>query len=184
MVMMNECFSLLFAEIQVFPAELPIIYNEVASGLYRVDVYYLAKTITGIPLSILFPLIGACINYSMIGLEPNMARFVAYVGILWLVTNTSIPFPYPFYDLAVALGYFISALTGDLALANAFSGLIILPLVLLGGFYLRDHPIPGYLIWIKQISMFNWGYKLMIINQFSCKVFSGKIFFVVVKQSK
>lgn len=89
MVMMNECFALLFAEIQVFPGELPIIYNEVASGLYRVDVYYLAKTITGIPLSIVFPLIGACINYSMIGLEPSMSRFVAYVGILWLVTNSS-----------------------------------------------------------------------------------------------
>lgn len=71
----------------------------------------------------------------------------------------------------MALGYFISALTGDLGLANAFSGLIIMPLVLLGGFYLQDHPIPGYLVWIKQISMFNWGYKLMVINQFSGKVF-------------
>ena len=37
MTMMNECFALLFGEIQVFPAELPIVYNEVASGLYRVD---------------------------------------------------------------------------------------------------------------------------------------------------
>ena len=73
--------------------------------------------------------------------------------------------------LAVALGYFISALTGDLALANAFAGLLILPLVLLGGFYLQDRPIPGYLIWLREISMFNWGYKLMIINQFSGKVF-------------
>lgn len=89
MVMMNECFALLFAEIQVFPAELPIIYNEVASGLYRVDVYYLAKTIIGIPLSILFPLLGTCINYFMIGLDANMSRFVGYVGILWLVTNSS-----------------------------------------------------------------------------------------------
>ena len=71
----------------------------------------------------------------------------------------------------MALGYFISALTGDLGLANAFSGLIIMPLVLLGGFYLQDHPIPGYLVWIKEISMFNWGYKLMVINQFSGKVF-------------
>lgn len=62
-------------------------------------------------------------------------------------------------------------MTGDLALANAFAGLTILPLVLLGGFYLQNHPIPGYLIWIKQISMFNWGYKLTIINQFSGKVF-------------
>lgn len=71
----------------------------------------------------------------------------------------------------MALGYFISALTGDLSLANAFSGLIILPLVLLGGFYLQDHSVPGFLVWIREISMFNWGYKLMVINQFSGKTF-------------
>lgn len=89
LVMMNECFSLLFAEIQLFPAELPIIYNEVASGLYRVDAYYLAKTVAGIPVSLIFPLMGACINYYMIGFDSAVSRFVAYIGILWLVTNSS-----------------------------------------------------------------------------------------------
>ena len=89
MTMMNECFALLFGEIQVFPAELPIVYNEVASGLYRVDAYYLAKTITGLPLSVLFPFVSAAINYSMIGLDPNAGRFFGYVGILWLVSNAS-----------------------------------------------------------------------------------------------
>ena len=92
LVIMNECFALLFAEIQIFPAELPIIYNEVASGLYRVDAYYLAKTIVGIPVSLLFPLVGVCINYYMIGLDSSFDRFIAYVGILWLVTNSSIFF--------------------------------------------------------------------------------------------
>ena len=88
MTMMNECFALLFGEIQVFPAELPIVYNEVASGLYRVDAYYLAKTIVGIPVSVLFPILGACINYFMISLDSSMARFAGYIGILLLVSNT------------------------------------------------------------------------------------------------
>lgn len=91
-MMMTECFSLLFAEIQVFPFELPIVYNEVASGLYRIDAYYLAKTITGLPLSLLFPIVSVCINYSMIGLDPSPARFFAFVGIILLVTNSSMYF--------------------------------------------------------------------------------------------
>ena len=86
-IMMTESFSLLFAEIQIFPFELPIVYNEVASGLYRVDAYYLAKTIVGMPVSLLFPLLGACINYFIIGLDASMARFVGYLGILLLVSN-------------------------------------------------------------------------------------------------
>lgn len=88
-VMMTECFSLLFSEIQIFPFELPIVYNEVASGLYRIDAYYLAKTVVGLPLSILFPVIGASINYSIIGLDPAPQRYFAYIGILLLVTNAS-----------------------------------------------------------------------------------------------
>ena len=87
--MMTECFSLIFSEIQVFPFELPIVYNEVASGLYRIDAYYLAKTIVGLPMSLIFPIIGACINYCIIGLDPAPQRFFAYVGILLLVTNAS-----------------------------------------------------------------------------------------------
>ena len=88
-ITMTESFSLLFAEIQIFPFELPIVYNEVASGLYRVDAYYLAKTVTGLPLSFLSPLLSASINYSMIGLDPNAGRFFGFVGILWLVSNAS-----------------------------------------------------------------------------------------------
>ena len=87
--MMSECFGLLFSEIQIFPFELPIVYNEVASGLYRIDAYYLAKTVVGLPLQILFPVLGACINYSIIGLDPAPQRFFGYVGILILVSNSS-----------------------------------------------------------------------------------------------
>ncbi|KNB46494.1 hypothetical protein JH06_0100 [Blastocystis sp. subtype 4] len=159
-VMMTECFSLLFSEIQVFPFELPIVYNEVASGLYRIDAYYLAKTIVGLPMSLIFPIIGASINYCIIGLDPAPQRFFAYIGILLLVTNAT-----------VALGHFISALTGDFVLANAISAMLLLPFVLLGGFYLQDQSVPPYLIWLKETSMFNWGFKLMIIDQFKGKTF-------------
>ena len=47
--------------------------------------------------------------------------------------------------------------------------MLILPFVLLGGFYLQDQNPPVYLIWLKEMSMFNWGFKLMVINQFHGK---------------
>ena len=72
---------------------------------------------------------------------------------------------------AVALGHFISALTGDFVLANAISSMLLLPFVLLGGFYLQDQGPPPYLLWLKETSMFNWGFKLMVINQFKGKTF-------------
>lgn len=69
------------------------------------------------------------------------------------------------------MGHFISALTGDYVLANAISAMLILPFILLGGFYLQDQDPPVYLIWLKEMSMFNWGFKLMVINQFQGKTF-------------
>ena len=48
----------------------------------------------------------------------------------------------------MALAYFISALTGDFVLANAISAMLILPFILLGGFFLQDQSSPVYLIWL------------------------------------
>ena len=71
----------------------------------------------------------------------------------------------------MALAYFISALTGDFVLANAISAKLILPFILLGGFFLQDQSSPVYLIWLKEASMFNWGFKLMVLDQFYGKTF-------------
>ena len=84
---------------------------------------------------------------------------------------SSISFISSILFVAVALGHFISALTGDFVLANAISAMLLMPFVLLGGFYLQGQGPPAFLIWLKEMSMFNWGFKLMVIDQFSGKTF-------------
>ena len=69
------------------------------------------------------------------------------------------------------MAYFISALTGDFVLANAIAAMIILPFILLGGFFLQDQQPPVYLIWLKEMSMFNWRFKLVVLDQFYGKTF-------------
>ena len=69
------------------------------------------------------------------------------------------------------MAYFISALTGDFVLANAIAAMIILPFILMGGFFLQDQQPPVYLIWLKEMSMFNWGFKLVVLDQFYGKTF-------------
>ncbi|KAK8792777.1 hypothetical protein WA158_004941 [Blastocystis sp. Blastoise] len=159
-IMMDLAFGLVFATIQVFPLELNIFFPEYASGLYRVDTYYLAKSLVDLPFQIIFPVLFTCIVYYLVGLDPDFSRFLGFTGILLLVTNATL-----------ALGYFISCLSPTMEFASAMTAIIILPFVLLGGFFLNDDTVPVYLIWLSEISMFKWGFKLLLINQFAGKTF-------------
>ena len=52
---------------QNFPLELPIFLREHGSGLYRVDTYYLSKSITDLPSLIVLPVLFTGVLYWMSG---------------------------------------------------------------------------------------------------------------------
>ena len=98
--MMNLAFGLIFNIVQKIPQELSIFFSEYASSilhlsssllidLYRVDTYYLAKTLVDLPFEIFFPSLFCIIVYYLVGFQSSFARCIAFIGILILVTNAS-----------------------------------------------------------------------------------------------
>ncbi|KAK2570404.1 Protein white [Acropora cervicornis] len=63
----SASFSNLQGVLFVFPIELPVFLREHKNGMYRSDVYYLAKTLAEVPVFILSPLLLVSISYWMIG---------------------------------------------------------------------------------------------------------------------
>nr|KAG5714726.1 hypothetical protein BaRGS_000214 [Batillaria attramentaria] len=63
----NASFSNMFAVVNSFPNELGIFLREYGSGLYRTDVYYLAKSVAEFPTFILLPVVFVAVTYWMIG---------------------------------------------------------------------------------------------------------------------
>ncbi len=66
-------------------AELPIFLREHFNGMYRTDVYFLAKSVADVPLFVLLPFLFVVIDYWAIGLNSDADRFFICSGIVVLV---------------------------------------------------------------------------------------------------
>lgn len=77
---------------KVFNTELRVFLREHRNGMYRTDVYFLAKNIVETPLFILIPLIFTTICYYSIGLNPEITRYFIACGIIVLMTNAATSF--------------------------------------------------------------------------------------------
>lgn len=52
----------------------------------------------------------------------------------------------------------ISIIVPNMEVAMALIPVVIIPLMVLGGFFVNSDNIPVYLKWIEYISMFKWGF--------------------------
>lgn len=60
--------------------------------MYRTDVYFLCKILSETPLFTFVPIIFTCICYYLIGLNPELTRFLIACGIVTVVANVAISF--------------------------------------------------------------------------------------------
>jgi hypothetical protein len=77
---------------QVFCAEMPVFLREHHNGMYRVDVYFLCKTLAEMPVFAALPVIFTCVAYYLVGLNPNVLRFLVANIVVILVANVAVSF--------------------------------------------------------------------------------------------
>ncbi|XP_078378566.1 protein white-like isoform X2 [Oculina patagonica] len=150
----SASFNSLQGVIFVFPFELPVFLREHKNGMYRTDVYYLAKTLSEVPIFIITPLLLSTISYWMIGLRQDFWHFLVCYGVVALLTN-----------VAVSFGYIISTIAPTIPAATSLGPPLMLPLLIFGGFFLKNTTVPVYFVWLKYISWFMYGFEALIINQ-------------------
>ena len=92
LILFYMSFPNIFAVIGVFSGELPIFLREHHNGMYRTDVYFLAKTLALVPHFLLIPVLFVGIVYFMVGLNMHLERFFIAVGILELLTQVVVSF--------------------------------------------------------------------------------------------
>lgn len=149
-VTFNNVASVIFT----FPVELSVFLREHHNGMYRTDVYFLSKTFAEAPLFLFNPLLLITIAYWMIGLRDNVLRFIYAYAILALVSV-----------VAVSYGYIVSTVAPSVPAASAISAPLLLPLLLIGGFYVKNNTIPDWLSWLQYLSWFKYGFETLVVNQ-------------------
>lgn len=80
------------AIVQVFCSEMPVFLREHFNGMYRVDVYFLCKTLAEVPVFAAMPLVFTCVTYYLVGLNPSILRFFVTNVIVVLVANVAVSF--------------------------------------------------------------------------------------------
>ncbi|XP_024082365.1 protein white isoform X2 [Cimex lectularius] len=150
----NMTFQNMFAVIHVFCGELPIFMREHTNGMYRTDVYFIAKVLAELPMFLTLSTMYTIIVYYMIGFNSQLERMLGAVVVMVLVGNIS-----------TALGYFISCACASISVALSLAPPIVIPFLLFGGFFLNTGSIPNYLSWFQYLSWFKYGNEAMMINQ-------------------
>ncbi|GFT35026.1 protein white [Nephila pilipes] len=154
LLLVNVSFNNMYTVINAFTVEEPVFRREHWNGMYRVDVYFLSKTISEAPILMLMTTILICIVYWMTGFRPDLMAFLICLVIFNLAAHT-----------AASFGYMISCISTGLNVAPSIASPFILPFVIFGGFYLNIESVPKYFIWLKYLSMFYYGNEALLINQ-------------------
>ncbi|KAK1556234.1 hypothetical protein Q3G72_001069 [Acer saccharum] len=146
-------FLPLFQAIFTFPRERLMLEKERSSGMYRLSSYFMARTTADLPMELALPIVFVTITYWMGGLKPTSVNFFQTLSI---VLYTAL--------VAQSLGLAIGAVVMKQRIATAIGSDIMLTFLLTGGFLVQD--VPGFISWIKYLSLTHYSYKLLLISQY------------------
>ncbi|KAF9272644.1 hypothetical protein BGZ68_002239 [Mortierella alpina] len=117
-----------------------------------------------VPLRILPSLFLGCISYFMIGLSPVAQTFLKFLLILVL------------FNVATALFCLvIAAGVRTTGIASLASSIVMLFMMLFGGFMINSGKIPAALTWIQYLSMFKYGFEALAVNEVATTTLSDNI---------
>ena len=147
---MNGMFEALFA----FPQERAVILKERATASYRLSAYFTAMTVADLPVFLCMPFVFLVISYWMV--VPTLG-FVTFICILLIALLSVIT--------GQGIGQLIGAAFDDVKVGQAFATVVILFLMLLGGFFAQNLPV--WLAWVQYISPFAYASNaaLLVIFQ-------------------
>ncbi|KAJ9515633.1 hypothetical protein QJQ45_021738 [Haematococcus lacustris] len=151
--LMFPSFRTLFASLFTFPDEYRMLTKERPSGMYKLSAYYIARTGADLPIEILYPTLFVVVVYWFGGLRPEAGAFFGnWLSILLVVL------------VAQAWGLLFGGLFMVPKTAQTVTTVIMLSLMLVGGYFVRD--VPGWIGWLRFLSFVYWGNNLLTKIQF------------------
>ncbi|XP_062517800.1 protein white-like [Corticium candelabrum] len=155
-VCINNTLINMFAVIQTFPSEMPVMLREHGSRLYRIELYYLTKHLSDLPVVVFQTFIYSIVIYWMVGLQQSMDKFLVFYGVLITIAN-----------IALGCGYIVSAVAPNVSVGLAIGPLFVIPMMVFGGHVVNIESIPVYFYWISYVSWFYYGFEVLSVNEWA-----------------
>lgn len=138
--------------LDLFMSERLVFVRERANHSYRTSAYFLAKLVTDlVPLRIILPIIYCLVTYWIIGYQNeafNVLRFI----IIMIATNF----------VAASFMMFLATAMRTISSATVIATLVLLIMLLFGGFLLNVDSIPAFIGWIRYLSWFLYAYEAVV----------------------
>ncbi|KAI7836411.1 hypothetical protein COHA_009711 [Chlorella ohadii] len=128
-------FRALYNSLFTFPEEFKHMLKERASGMYRLSAFYFARIGSDLPMDFLLPSIQIVVIYWMGGLRRNAWAFLGQYGVSLL---------------AMLVAQLLGCLTMNPKTAQTVASIVMLTMVLTGGFFALQ--LPAWISWLKWIS--------------------------------
>lgn len=143
-VMLYWVMDGMFAALFSFPQERVVILKERATASYRLSAYFCAMTTADLPIRLFMPFIFLVISYwmSVPTLGISIFLLILPIALLSVVTGQG-------------MGQMLGAAFDDIDVAQAVATVLVLFLMLLGGFFAQN--LPAWLSWVRYISPFAYA---------------------------
>ncbi|CDJ69935.1 ABC transporter, putative [Eimeria necatrix] len=144
-----DCLSLFAEDRELFN-------RDTANGTYTPFAYFMAKSLASMPFQHLPLTAVLVISYWMSGMSADFVRFVLYLVIAQLSIFASTSFL-----------FFAASISPRLSVAQSFSPVVLVVILLVCGFYIREQDIPSWIRWLKYISFIHYPYLCFTANEFN-----------------
>ena len=151
----QNAFGGIQGTLATFSLERPVFIRERYSKTYSSFTYFVSRTFCNFPFEIIYPTVGATIVYWVTGLGHQ--TFEEYMKVMCVVNST--------YFLSASYGLLYSTVIPKLETAMALVPILIIPFMLLGGFFVNldeYHDIRVIFYPIMYISPFKYGFQAMM----------------------
>ena len=148
-------FGAIFGSVNAFNSERSVFIRERLSNTYDTTAYFIGRTLSTIPILIFIPVLLFCICYFVINLNNEVGVFFYSLLSAFLI-----------YWMSSAYGMFLSALIADVKLVMTMVPVLIVPLMLVAGFFTPLSNVHDFYRVFEYISVFKYGYQALIQQQY------------------
>ncbi|KAG2502451.1 hypothetical protein JM16_009796 [Phytophthora kernoviae] len=143
------------SSMDLFISERPIFLRETGAMYYGAFSYFLAKaTLDTLLLRVLPASLFANIFYWIMGLQVTTGRFLLFLLTLVL-----------FNVAAGSICLLVGVLSKRVGSANLGATVVLLIMLLFGGFLLNSQTMPSSVGWLQQLSIFNYAFEILMTNE-------------------
>ena len=115
-----------------------------------------------LPLNLCSPLLFSVIVYWLVGLNPSPTRFACFLVLIMLTGLTGI-----------GLGMVVASAAPSLDSAIAIGPILVIIMILFGGFYVNTASLPPWLDWVQYLSIMRWSFSGLMVNEFGSNLDVG-----------